>query len=309
VKTPATDSPSGPRAPVPVPLRSAIDFTALALSDPCDRSLVLGSFRPNRRRLYDSRIPKAFKECFPVADFQPHIGKLCGCYAELIVDALGAERVDCVCRVLGSAETAPDAARPLNLLCDTLALRLGAGHVTGFFFRSQPRPPMRGIDRLAGPDAIEARARFAADDLFVRPSRVGGTVALVDDIANTGASMRLYAAALKEFAGADRVIGVNLAATRFGSDRDGRGVLKLDLRPFGDHPELAETWMDETGIYHVDRECAATNGKIAVDLRFMCERRGRPCESCIRPSARRLSWLSRLASRFRGIHSRRHLTL
>ena len=47
---------------------------------------------------------------------------------------------------------------------------------------------MRFVKRLSA-GSMEARMRYAAEDLFMRPETLGGRVLLLDDILNTGASM------------------------------------------------------------------------------------------------------------------------
>ena len=164
----------------------------------------------------------------PVTDFEPGISALCEFYANLVIGAVAGFKLDSVVRVLSSSEKEPDALRPQSLLADAVCRRIGARNFTHLFFKSESRPPMRTVEHLSGPEALKNRIRYAAQNLFIKPFDLGGTVLLIDDIMNTGASMRVYAHALKSFAGVDRVIAVNLAATRFNAARTATGA-HLDL--------------------------------------------------------------------------------
>ena len=164
----------------------------------------------------------------PVTDFEPGISALCEFYANLVIGAVAGFKLDSVVRVLSSSEKEPDALRPQSLLADAVCRRIGARNFTHLFFKSESRPPMRTVEHLSGPEALKNRIRYAAQNLFIKPFDLGGTVLLIDDIMNTGASMRVYAHALKSFAGVDRVIAVNLAATRFNAAKTATGA-HLDL--------------------------------------------------------------------------------
>ena len=274
----------------PIPLRNALDIAELMRTDPCDRTLVLGSFWPYSRSSFESRLVKAFKGCCPVKDFEPHISALCRFYTNLVVESLQGEKIDWVLRVLGSAEKEAESARPQSLLVDMICSVTGARNATDFFFKSQARPPMRVVDRLAGSEALKARLGYAVQDLFARPRRLGGTVLVIDDIANTGASMRVYASALKGLAGASRVIAVNLAATRFASGKDGRGMLKLDTSGLADHPTLSEVWTDTAGLFHARRDCPSIAKPASCEVRFMAERAAKPCPDCVGQGPRKRKW-------------------
>ena len=180
-----------------------------------------------------------------------------------------------VVRVLGSAETQPDQARPLSLLAGKLCGLTGAREATHLFFRSQPRPPMRMVERLSGPEALRNRLRYVVQDLFVRPAELGGSVLLIDDIANTGASARVYAAALKAHAGVERVIAVSLAATRFKSGSEVRGILKLDTSPLDSHPTLRRVLLDSQPAVHLIENCPAIQPPFTLEMRFLAERKGK----------------------------------
>jgi len=276
----------------PIPLRDALDATEIALNDPCDATIVLGSFWPYSRTSYESRLVKTFKACCPVAEFEPHISALARFYAELVAESVRGEKFDWVVRVLGSAEKEAEDRRPQSMLADMVCAQIGAINATDLFFKSQARPPMRLVERLAGGEALRSRLWYVAQDLFVRPRRLGGNVLLIDDIANTGASGRIYAAALKELAEAERVIAVNLAATRFAAGKDGRGRLNLDTSRLAGLSGLGEVWLDGGGVFHLDRECPRVERPANCEVRFVAEREGEACGKCVEPAAapRRKWW-------------------
>lgn len=304
----------------PVPLRNALDIAGLCAEDPCEATFALGSFWLGSRTSFESRLVKVFKECKPIENFEPHISALCRFYANLALQCLATRhleratrqaerkarhseritrhserseessfpRIDWVVRVLGSGEQEADRQRPLSLLADMLCSMTGARNATDAFFKSQARPPMRVVDRLAGPEALKARLQYLAQDLFVRPCELPGSVLLLDDICNTGASTRVYAQALKQLTGADRVWAVNLAATRFARGKDGRGMLQLDLSGLAGTPSLCEVWVDAAGRFHLSRDCPAIERPVSTDVRFMAERTAAPCLDCAaQPPARR----------------------
>jgi len=298
-----------PRAPLAI--RNTVDVESLVRADPCDAAHVLGSFWPYSRASFESHIAKGFKECIPARDFEPHISALAEFYARRVLHAihppdlvilsgaknLGGEaeilrpaqndnrrkvgvRLDWVVRVLGSAETEPDPGRPLSVLAGVLCRLTGARDASHLFFKSESRPPMRVVGRLSGPEAMKGRLRYVAQDLFIRPADLGGTALLIDDIANTGASMRIYAQALKSHAGIERVVAVNLAATRFAKGRDGRGMLTLDTTELDSHPSLRHVLVDSSGIYHLLEGCPAIKAPFSCEMRFVAERKAAPCPSC-----------------------------
>lgn len=270
----------GTPSPAPVPLRRAIDAGALCRDDPCEAVHVLGSFWPNYTGSFESHVVKSFKECSPVSDYQPHITELCEFYAGLISCTLGEARFDWVARVLSSSEREPDRTRPQALLADVLCSRLGARSICQLFFRSDSRLPMRRVGRLAGAEALKGRIQYVSQDLFIRPSALGGRALLIDDICNTGASTRIYAWALKEMAGVEGVVAVNLAATRFDRGKDGRGRLNLDVAALQNHPALRPTWLDSGGLFHALENCPSAQPPLSPNMRFICERRASPCPAC-----------------------------
>lgn len=274
----------------PVPLRNAVDIAELCLADPCDETRALGSFWPSSRVSFESRLVKTFKACNPPADYEPHISELCGFYAKLAVAKVSGERFDWVVRVLGSREMEAEPSRPQSMLADMICSTTGARNATDLFFRSGARPPMRAIGRLAGPDALKARLQYVVQDLFVRPRRIEGSVLLLDDIANTGASTRVYGFALKQLAGASRVCAVNLAATRFGGGKDGRGMLLLDTSALAETPSLLSVWVDEAGVFHEREDCPSIRKPITCEPRFIAERSAAPCPTCAARQTPRRKW-------------------
>lgn len=278
------------RAPAPVCLRRVLDPHELSQRDPCDLSVALGSFWPNSRTSFESHVIKGFKECCPASRFEPQISALCEFYAELVLRALDGRRIGAVARVLSAAEKQPEHDRPQSLLVRRLCCRAGAEDITGVFFKSESRPAMRLVPRLAGPGALKARIDYVLQDLFVRPCSVGGTILLIDDICNLGASMTVYASALKRFAGAQRVLCVNLAATRFAGGRDGRGMLKLELAGLRGRPGLEQAWLDSASVWHTVRECPFVNPPGSPEMRFLAERNAAPCPRCASPGKPERRW-------------------
>ena len=232
-----------------------------------------GSFWPYSIRSYESRLVKAFKESCPDSGLSAAVSELCEFYSACIAGAVGPEKIDWIARVLNSSESELDPNRPQSLLMDCIARRIGARAVTHVFFKSGSRPPMRTVGHLSGPEALRTRARYAAQDLFIRPMDLGGTVLLMDDIMNTGASMRLYAGALKRWAGAERVVCVNLAVTRFERGRDGWGRLILDTSEIEGRPGMELVWIDQEGLYHKSRECGGDTLEVARTFAFIAERK------------------------------------
>jgi len=278
-----------PRAPLAV--RSIVDVQSLVLEDPCDAAHILGSFWPYSRASFESHVVKGFKECIPARDFEPHISALAEFYARRVLDRARDARFHWVVRVLSSAETQPDRQRPLALLVDALCRLTGARDATHLVFKSESRPPMRVVGRLSGPEAMKSRLRYVVQDLFIRPADLGGTALLIDDIANTGASMRVYAQALKSHAAIERVVAVNLAATRFAKGKDGRGMLALDTTDLDSHPSLRRVFVDASAVYHLLDTCPAIGAPFSCEMRFLAERKSSPCPQCAsEPKPKRKWW-------------------
>lgn len=273
----------------PIALRRVIDIEKLSSEDPCGSVRVLGSFWPNSRNSFESRIVKTFKECNPIQDNQPHITTLCNFYAELILKTIGDNKIDWVARVLASSEKEPERSRPQSLLVDTLCSHLSARNATHVFFKSQRRSSMRSIARLSGPDAIKARIQYIVQDLFIKPTDLRGNILLIDDIYNTGASMRIYAQTLKECCGAASICGINLAATRFQSGKDGHGMLKLDISTLT-QPEMGMVWLDKSKIFHKDADCASAIKPVSAEIEFAAKRKGNPCPNCCAISKPKKRW-------------------
>lgn len=268
------------RSRTPIALRRSVDVDSLCRANSCDRVICLGSFWPNSRMSFESHVVKSFKECVPTRDFEPHISALCRFYADLILDAVADEKFDWVVRVLSSAETKPEDFRPQSILADMLCDRTGARNAMHIFFKAESRPPMRNITRLAGPNALKSRIQYVVQDLFIKPADLGGSVLLVDDIFNTGASMRIYARVLKDHVGVQRIIGVNLAATRFHGGRDGHGILKLHTSRLANTDGLRQAWLDANGTFHLSKDCLAVYPPLSCEMLFVAERRGIACPAC-----------------------------
>lgn len=269
--------------PTPICLRREINVESLCRENPLDGMSILGSFWPNSRTSFESHLVKAFKDSNPVTSFEPHISQLCDFYALAVLNAVGKRRFTWVCRVLSSGETQPERTRPQSLLLDCICAHSRVNDITHLFYKSNARPPMRTVPRLSGPDALRSRIQYVIQDLFIRPANLGGAALLVDDIMNTGASMRVYARALIAYAGVETVFGVNLAVTRFAGGKDGYGMLRLDTSALRNRLGLAETWIDAGGIFHSDFDCDNIRPPAITEVRFMAERRASPCPRCSVP--------------------------
>ncbi len=274
----------------PIPLARETDPDALARENPCDTMHILGSFWPNTRSSIESRVVKGFKECCPLSDYEPNISALCDFYSESISQVLQNEKPNWVVRVMSSSETELDPTRPQSLLIEKICHRIGAKDATNVFFKSGARPPMRAVSHLSGPEALRTRIRYASQDLFIRPSELGGDALLIDDIMNTGASTRVYASALKRYAGVKRIICVNLAVTRFNRGKDGHGMLKLDMSPIEGKFGLEMVWFETDGHFHSSKECGKCEKNAAVEMRFMAERKAKACPICFEAPKVQKKW-------------------
>jgi len=279
----------------PIPLGRTLTWNALAYAEWCDCTHFLGSYWPGA---YDaqSQIIKQFKE--PDRVSKPLQGCLAAAYARLVAEISERHSPDVIVRVLASAETKADATRPLGLLTARLSTLLGVPDRSDVFFRSQPREPMRYIDRLSGPDALRTRTNYVLQDLFVRPTPVGRSVVVIDDIYNLGATVRVYSAALKQFCGADRVVAVNLAAARFAGGKDGRGSLHLDIdklaahasreasraqrKPWRGEDPFEVGWVASKGnVLHLSPNCSALGSEPPRrTVRFLLGRGSSRCPNC-----------------------------
>lgn len=278
------------RPPTPQPLRSALDIDMVCRDEPCACVAALGSYWPYSRSSFESHVVKGFKECVPTTDFEPHITALARFYAQGITEITRGRRVDWIVRVLGSAESGSEADRPLSRLTSALCELTGAREANDLFFRSGDRPPMRLVKHLSGSEAFRARVKYVSQDLFIRPRELTGTVLLVDDIANTGATIRLYAHALKAFAGVDRVEAINLAYTRFANGKDGHGFLQLDTTELESDQGLRQVAIDSAGVFHLSFDCPVTQAPSTPEMRFLAQRRATPCSTCCSPDKPRPWW-------------------
>ncbi len=274
----------------PISLRQVIDVDALCRENPCDGVRVLGSFWPNSRNSFESHVVKSFKECNPTNSFEPHITDLCEFYANAIIEITRGGSFQWIARVLSSTEKNPEETRPQSLLVKILCERTGAGDCTGAFFKSESRPSMRTLGRLSGPDAIKGRIQYVSQDLFIKPAALGGEALLIDDIYNTGASMSVYADALKRYAGIENIMGVNLAATRFGGGRDGHGMLTLETCALQDRPCLHRVWIDSEAVFHTAEDCASAKEPTSPEMHFMAERKAAACPICCSEKRPRKWW-------------------
>jgi hypothetical protein len=197
-----------------------------------------------------------------------------------------------IVRVLSSSETHPDLSKPHSLLAKVIADAIGVVDLPHLFFRTEPRKPMRMINRLSGDEPLRQRIFYVQQDLFVTPSDIGGRVLLIDDIYNLGATARVYAAALKKFCNVEKVYSLNMAAARFMGGKDGWGRLILDIEKLvdiarghlgpNDLPDAFDyAWVArKTPDYHLCSDCNAIYEQAHRSLVFLARRDRVPCPTC-----------------------------
>ena len=291
----------------PRSLREALSPAELAAEKWFDGVRALSSYwsRPDDTDL-QSQLVKYFKEPDPKPLERTCMTAIVRAYGVMLAEAARDWRPDVLVRVLASAETRPDSSRPHSLLARIVSEATGAMDFTHIFFRTEPRKPMRMIDRLSGNEPLRQRIGYVLQDLFVTPAELGGTVLVVDDIYNLGATARAYAAALKRFCGAQRVYAVNIAAARFSGGKDGWGYLSLDVERFveiarkhigSDDPADAfdDAWVARGAAeYHLRSDCPKLPGCGHRSLVFLARRDRVPCPSCAaRDPCMVVGWLKR----------------
>lgn len=259
----------------------------------CDGVAALGSFwvRPDDSDL-QSTLVKYFKQHDHSSTAKPGISAITQAYAVMLSEAALKWKPTAVVRVLASGETRPDPTRPHSALVRSVAEKLGLLDYTHLFFRTEPRRPMRMIDRFSGPNMLRQRIDYVLQDLFVIPHDIGGCVLVIDDIYNLGATASVYAAALKQFCGASRAYSANLAAARFSGGKDGWGRLSLDIDRFislarpaiaRDDPADAfdDAWVERgTAEFHSRSDCPRITGKTHRSILLFARRERAPCPSC-----------------------------
>lgn len=278
----------------------------LAHGDWCDGVRALGSYwqRTDDADL-QSQLVRYFKGPGPRPLGRPCMVAIVRAYGAMLADAARDCRPQMLVRVIASGETRPDPQRPHSMLARVVSDALGIPDFSHLFFRTEPRKPMRMVDRLAGPQVLQQRINYVLQDLFVSPVRLGGIVLVLDDIYNLGATARVYAAALKRLCGAERVYSVNLAAARFAGGKDGWGYLTLDTDRFaadarkhlGSHDPadaLDDVWVQRGAAeFHASSECSKLAGQGHRSFRFLACRDRVPCAACAAPAAHGTvrSWL------------------
>lgn len=267
---------------IPRPLHREADFSAIVQQEQVECSVFLGSFWPYNTSNYESSLVKSFKESVPVEQFNPEINTLCDFYASSIFEKLPNVKIDFIARALSSSETTPDPKRPQSLLVKRLCRLTKARDASGLFYRSQARTPMRAVQNLSGSAAFRQRLKYAAQDLFVKEEQLCGRVLFVDDIANTGATVQLYAWALKQILGATNVMAANIAVTRFGGGKDGKGFLELDTSQISAHKKFSAVYKDQSGAYHSAADCLTIEGKLCILPLYYASRRFKPCPQCVK---------------------------
>ena len=264
----------------PVPLHREANFTEMAQTDCADMCIFLGSYWPYSTSSYESRLVKAFKESTPSVEFQPQLSCLVDFYAREIVNRIPDIHFNNIVRALSSSETIVDKTRPQSLLIKKVCDLTKAVDSSEVFYRSQPRVPMRMVSNLSGAIALNQRLKYAAQDLMCRPLQLGEKVIVIDDIANTGATMRLIAWTLKHYFGVKEVWCINLAITRYGGGKDGKGHLELDTASIITKPGFSPVRVDEKEFYHRSESCISTSGKGTIAPLFFAQKRYKRCPYC-----------------------------
>ncbi|HOM72309.1 MAG TPA: hypothetical protein PLU88_05320 [Armatimonadota bacterium] len=226
-------------------------------------------------------------------------------YSGMIVQASQAWQPNAIIRVLSSGETKPDPAKPHSALASLISSAFNVPDLTSIFFKTETRKPMRMIDQLSGNEVLRHRINYVLQDLFLVPRQINGTVLLIDDIYNLGATARVYAAVLKRLCGVDKVYSINIAAARFSGGKDGWGKLVLDLDRFlniarcyiqqhGGGDSFDDAWIVRNQAeYHLKQDCLRLDGKGHRSLVFLARRERVPCPSCISSEPKRTlrNWL------------------
>lgn len=284
---------------VPRALRRELSVDRLLSDKWCDSTSALGSYWS---RSNDCDLQSQLVKCFKGSGSKPLqktlLTAIARAYAAMIADAARCLRPSAVVRVLSSGETVPDPLRPHSILIRQISDALRAPDFTHMFFRTEPRKPMRVIDRFSGQEVLRQRIGYILQDLFIKPHHIGGTVVLIDDIYNLGATARVYAAALKTFAGVERVHSINIAAARFSGGKDGWGHLALDIDLFA---ELAgmnltsveadnafeQVWIESgAAVFHLSKDCAKLAHQAYISLRFLAHQERVPCPACASVSSK-----------------------
>ncbi|MBI2841887.1 MAG: hypothetical protein HYX78_00650 [Armatimonadetes bacterium] len=278
---------------MPVSLRATMSAAKVIAAGPCEDVRALGSYWPRRTDLdVQSQLVKYFKSPDNLPLNKPCMTAVVRAYASMLSEIAADWRPNAVVRVLSSGETRPDPQKPISLLARLVSERLGALDFTHIFFRTEPRKPMRMIDRFAGPNVLRQRIGYVLQDLFLVPCKVGPKVLLIDDIYNLGATAAVYSAAIKQYCGSEHVYSANIAAARFHGGKDGWGKLHLDidrllelargfLSPRDPADSLDDVWLERsTELFHLRPDCSAIAGPTCRSVRFLVPHARTLCLVC-----------------------------
>ncbi len=277
----------------PIPIRTLLSAADIAASDPCNDACALSSFRVRHDDTdLQSQLVKFFKTRSRETASEPCRLAVTRAYARMLSDAASKWQPTAVVRILASDEMRVDPSRPHSLLANLFCEMTGAHDYSHRFFRTEIRRPMRMIDRLSGPEVLKQRIGYVIQDLFVLPVHIGGTVIILDDIYNLGASAAVCGGALKQLCGVERVYSLNLAATRFRGGKDRWGRLELNTDRFlslakdyigAEDPKdsFDQVWIErQKESYHSRRDCSCISDHPYGSLVFLARRNRIPCPSC-----------------------------
>lgn len=272
----------------PRSLRQSLSLDQLSDDGLVDDVMALGSYwsRPDDTDL-QSRLVKYFKEAYPRPSEKPRLPAIVHAYSEMLCQSAKDLKAKAIVRVLASGETRHESTRPQSMLVNQISQALSLTDYTHLFYRTEPRKPMRMVHQLAGNDMLRQRLGYVLQDLFIFPQEIGGTVLVIDDIYNLGATARVYAGALKRFCEVKKVYSLNIAAARFHGGKDGWGYLSLDVDSFAKHAQSVESsdsfdlaWIGKgSAEYHLKHDCLQLQSGHKT-LLFLARENRVPCPSC-----------------------------
>jgi len=199
-------------------IRRIVNVDEIASRPWCDRIHALGSFWVDDppRDAAASQIAKFFKE----NPSRPEWPALAEGYADLIATRIAGTQLDAITPRPGIGGDDAEIRHDLSILCEMLSTRLNLPII--YPSAVAPRGSPCATSRTSAAPRSSATASTSSSptcrlcsipppsSLIPHPSSFW-----LNDILCLGASMHVYAAALKRACGAQRVVGMNIAATRF----------------------------------------------------------------------------------------------
>lgn len=174
----------------------------------------LFEFQPGREDVHlESAVLRYFKDLKGPGLRSPLAYVLTALFLQSAGKALERRPITHVCRILSSWETRPSPDAPLERFSYAVASSLDAQFMNPVR-RTSAREPMRFYKRLSGRECLEARLRYAAQDLIFEfdGNLQDAHVLVIDDIRCLGASELVWSWALRR-AGAASVHSLALGQT------------------------------------------------------------------------------------------------